>query len=296
MSAIVELDCPSPEAYRLTRPDYEGAFDFHTETGEISTAGATCSYRLDIPDEPIDETVNVIIYGFAGSDAAYRGLATAMTAEQGLPTLSLRLSRFQHPKAAFSFKHLREPIALTSKLVHGAIKQLPVHGFEDRVNLFGHSMGGWIGTELAAHKPDRVKTLTLVGSAGLIDHDVISLAPRMPRLVGRIALDLIRRRPEAVSPQNACDSLRHIIANPFLTTGEMVTVAHCDIREQLRNGIEPRLVVIHPENDELFDAQTVGTSAKEFTNEVYLLDGLGHAAPITHPSDVASSYASVLLR
>lgn len=294
MSAVIELDRQHQEPEMSTRPESEGAFEFYTIHGPASAAGAKCTYQLDVPYEPLDDNVNVIIYGFAGSDAAYRGLAKALTTEQGLPTLSLQLSRFQHPRAALSRKHLMQPTALTSKLVHAAIGKLPTHDMPEKVNLFGHSMGGWIGTELAVHKPHLVNTLTLVGSAGLTEHNILTLGPRFPRLVGQIALDLVKERPNALSLRNLYDSGRHIASNPMLTLGEMITVANCNIRDRLEGGIVPNIVVLHPERDELFDADAVRGQVDGLVDCHFTMPGLGHGAPITHPSETAAHYAAAL--
>jgi pimeloyl-ACP methyl ester carboxylesterase len=262
--------------------------------GEVSVAGATAGFQLDIPDDPVDLTVNVIIYGFAGCDAAYRGLAQAMSQEQGLITLSCHLARLQHPRAALHPVHLKNPTALSSKIIRASIGKLPEYGLSDKVNLFGHSMGGWIGSELAAHKPQLVDKLVLFGSAGLIEHSPLSLAPGIPRLVGRIAFDLATKRPDAIQPRHAIDTLRHVLSNPLLTSGEALTVSRCDIRDTLRAISGPEVAVLHPTDDEFFDSATVEAEAVKITPHVKLLDGLGHGAPITHPSEVAAAYAEML--
>lgn len=262
--------------------------------GEVSVAGTSSTFCLEVPDNPVSETVNVIVYGFAGCDAAYQGLANAMTHEQGLITLTCRLSRFQHPSAALHPSHLTKPTALTSKIVRASIGALPDYGLSDKVNLFGHSMGGWIGAELAEHKPHIVDNLVLFGSAGLIDHSPLTLAPGIPKLLGRIAFDLVTRRPDAVQPKHALDTVKHVLRNPLLTVGEAMAVSMCDIRQILQSIDGPTVAILHPSDDEFFDSNKVVDAASSITPFVRLLGGLGHGAPITHPSEVAESYANIL--
>jgi pimeloyl-ACP methyl ester carboxylesterase len=265
-----------------------------TYQGEIAVAGTTSAFTVEVPENPVDQTVNVIIYGFAGCDAVYRGLAKAMTHEQNLITMTCHLARFQHPKAALHPSHLTKPTALTSKIVRASIGALPDLGLSDHVNLFGHSMGGWIGTELAVHKPHLVDKLTLFGSAGLIDHSPLNLAPAIPKLLGRIAYDLSSRRPDAVRPVNAYETLKHVASNPLLTISEALTVSVCDVRETLQSIDGPALAILHPTDDEFFDSQKVSAEAAKITPYVKLLEGLGHGVPITHPSEVAEAYADML--
>lgn len=289
-----EFEMANTPSANDSSPDIDDLSWIDSFSGEIAVAGTSSTFSLDIPQNPVDKTVNVVIYGFAGCDAAYRGLAKAMTQEQGLITMTCQLSRFQHPKAALHPSHLTKPTALTSKIVRASIGALPNYGLSDRVNLFGHSMGGWIGAELAAHKPHIVDNLVLFGSAGLIDHSPLTLAPGIPKLLGRIAFDLATRRPDAIQPRHAVDTLKHIVSNPVLTVGEAMAVSKCNIRETLQSIDGPTVAVLHPTDDEFFDAGKVAAATASITPHVTLLDGLGHGAPITHPSEVAQAYANML--
>ncbi len=273
----------------------EGVFSSQTIEGEVSIAGTDSQYILEVPDNPIDDTVNVIVYGFAGSEPAYRGLAKAMTEQQGLITLRCKLSRTQKKGASLHPSHLFNPMALSSKIVRGAISALPEHGFDERVNLFGHSMGGYIGTHLAHHKPHLVDRLTLFSSAGLIDHSPRTLAPGVPKLLGRLATDLIKLDEFKPSPKDALHCLKHVIRNPILTIGEMMTVGSCDIRNII-SQLDPsvKLAILQARDDELFDIKEVTSQVANSTDNFRVVNNVGHASPITHPSLVAREYADLL--
>jgi pimeloyl-ACP methyl ester carboxylesterase len=58
----------------------------------------------------------------------------------------------------------RHTSAAYSAVVQGLIDQLAPGA---RVHLLGHSMGGQVSIAVAAHAPERIRSLTLVGAAGL---------------------------------------------------------------------------------------------------------------------------------
>ena len=273
----------------------EGVFSSQTIEGEVPIAGTDSRYILEIPDNPVDDTVNVIVYGFAGSEPAYRGLAKAMAEQQGLITLRCKLSRTQKIGASLHPSHLFNPMALSSKIVRGAIGALPDHGLDEKVNLFGHSMGGYIGTHIAHHKPHLVERLTLFSSAGLIEHSPRTLAPGVPKLLGRLASDILELDEFKPSPGDALHCLKHIVRNPILTLGEMIIVGKCDIRNII-SQLDPsvKLAILQARNDELFDLKEVVSQVANSTDNFRVVDDVGHASPITHPSLIAREYADLL--
>ncbi len=292
----LEIDYNLSSQEEASRPLLkEGFFCTQTIEDEVPIAGSTSQYILEIPEKPINDTVNVIIYGFAGSEPAYRGLARAMSAEQGLITLRCKLSRTQKFEAMMHPSHLFKPTALSSKLVKGAISALPNHGLDSRVNLFGHSMGGFIGTQLANHKPHLIKQLTLFSSAGLVDHSPRTLAPGAPKLVGRLAIDLLKRHEFRPSPIDSLNCLKHIASNPMLTIGEMLVASSCDIRQLIRQ-LDPnvKVAIMQPRNDELFNINQVSAEMAGATDNFRVIDRVGHASPITHPSFIAQEYARLI--
>jgi pimeloyl-ACP methyl ester carboxylesterase len=58
----------------------------------------------------------------------------------------------------------RFTLAAYSAVVRGLIDQVAA---DRRIHLLGHSMGGQISIAVAAHAPERLRSLTLVGAAGL---------------------------------------------------------------------------------------------------------------------------------
>lgn len=276
-------------------PSCEGVFSYQTIEGEVPIAGTNSKFILEIPDDPISDEVNVLVYGFAGSEPAYRGLAKAMASNHGLISLRCDLSRSQSIAAALHPQHLLHASAITSKQIRGAIGELPKYDLNDRVNLFTHSMGGWIGTEFALHKPEYVNQLTLFASAGLTDHSPRSLALGVPQIMGHAMLDLCRRNEFKPSLNDGLNCLKHIIKNPLLSAREAYEVAHCDIRSKINELVlkDIKLAFIQPTDDEFFDADKVLTETNGSMDNFRVIEA-NHLAPIMRPTMVASEYAKLL--
>jgi pimeloyl-ACP methyl ester carboxylesterase len=262
--------------------------------GTAEIAGTTVEYLLEVPENPVSETVNVLVYGFAGSEPAYRGLAHAIS-DDGYITLRCRLPRNQSLPATMHPKHLFKPTAISSKSVLGAIKKLPEHGLPKKANLFGHSLGGWVATELAIHKPDVVDNLVLLSSAGLIEHSPSYFVPKLPRFIGKTAIDIIKQKPFSTSLTDVKDALGHIMINPVLTAREAIAVAHCDIRKRL-DLLNPNvhLAILQLEEDEFFDSVEVASEVAGKTDNFRIIPDLGHSAPVTHPKETAQAYIKLL--
>ena len=83
----------------------------------------------------------------------------------------------------------------------------------ERVHLVGHSMGGAIAVSLAARRPERVATLTLIAPAGLgpeINGDFIDGFVRASRRKERVeALHLLVHDPALVSRAMVEELLRY---------------------------------------------------------------------------------------
>lgn len=71
----------------------------------------------------------------------------------------------------------------------------------DRVDLVGHSMGGYIGIRYALHRPDRVRTLTLPGSVPALPG---TTPPRELRLM---AIPVLGRLIERLQPSGEAGAL-----------------------------------------------------------------------------------------
>ncbi len=80
----------------------------------------------------------------------------------------------------------RHTVGAYSAVVRGLIDQLAP---DERVHLLGHSMGGQISIAVTGHAPERIRSLTLVGAAGLPWREAVWRIPL------RAALDRCNYQP-----------------------------------------------------------------------------------------------------
>lgn len=264
---------------------------FATEVHPPRTAhigGAAVKYTVEEPETIIDEVPLVFIQGFMGPELVYQDMRHA-TAQRGRVSVTIGRAGFQHPKATFSLNHLLAPQRLTSQSPYAVIKEL---GY-DKVDAVCHSMGGPIGANLADRKPERFRSLILLGSAGLTGHSVFSLAQRLPYA----AAEITRGMPELIRRYGL--SSAHAMAdyfyrNPLRPPFEALDVSRQDIRQTI-----PRLEEEHGVRvgvgafvkDCFFDEQImrdeVGATVSHFVDiEAELA---GHIAPQLQPEIVGSA-------
>lgn len=86
----------------------------------------------------------------------------------------------------------------------------------DRVHLVGHSLGGAVASTVAARRPDRVRSLTLIAPAGL---------------GGPVDLDFLDRFPEADDPAVMEPLLHRLVSRPRLINRHMVARAIDQLRK-----------------------------------------------------------------
>jgi pimeloyl-ACP methyl ester carboxylesterase len=110
----------------------------------------------------------------------------------------------------------------------------------DRFHLVGHSMGGYISADLAAHFPQRVERLVLV--------DAAAVPIRQP--LARSALQLasaVSYLPADFLPVLVTDSIK---AGPLTLFSAIREILSSDITEKLAN-IQADLLIVWGENDTL---------------------------------------------
>ncbi|MBV8401756.1 MAG: acetoin dehydrogenase dihydrolipoyllysine-residue acetyltransferase subunit, partial [Acetobacteraceae bacterium] len=119
----------------------------------------------------------------------------------------------------------------------------------ERAHLVGHSMGGAVALELAAHSPDKVASVTVICPAGL--------GPE-------ISMEFINGFIEANRRKKMEPVLRLLVANPDLVTGEMIE----DVLKFKRlDGVDSALKKLR---DNLFAG---GRQASVLTDEIAALRG-----------------------
>ena len=262
---------------------------------------------------PAGSGTAVYVHGLGGSSTNWTDLAGLLSGY--LDGVALDLHGFgwsdPAPRGNYSLSmHGRTVMRLIERLDRG-----PVH-------LFGNSMGGAIAILLAAHRPDLVRTLTLVSPA------VPDLRPRtgsdtlMPLLLMPGASRLIERRLASMDP---AERIRQVLelcyGDPSLVPPGRLAEAAQDARKRvnqpwamtafarsLRGLVEAYLpgpqslwrvaanivaptLIVWGDRDRLVNVAMAPRTAEAIPDaRLLVLPGVGHVAQMEDPTSVARAF------
>lgn len=202
----------------------------------------------------------------------------------------------------------------------GAVASLITRSGRGPVHLAGNSLGGAVCTRLAAHRPDLIRTLTLISPAlpdlwpRVIPARVSAL--RIPgfgrwmiRRTGKIPA---RRRVEVilhdvyfdagtVHPDRIAEEVAEVEREDALGYASEVLLSSAKdlISEYFRRGptslwrdaaqITAGTLVVYGSHDRLVDPRMAGRAARAFpSGRVVVLPRTGHVAQMERPADVAA--------
>jgi pimeloyl-ACP methyl ester carboxylesterase len=190
--------------------------------------GKTRIYLRETPGPHASADAAVFLHGLAGSGSNWTDMAGLLAIR--LRGLALDLPGFGHSEPPVRFDYTRQAHA------HVVIRFLEQLG-GTAVHLFGNSFGAAVAIEVAACRPDLVRTLTLISPAipdRRLDLRRVS-DPRIPLaylpLIGRRA----RRQLAAQTPRERCESLMRLcFADPSSVPPHRVDEAIEEFREHAR--------------------------------------------------------------
>lgn len=168
-----------------------------------------------------------------------------------------------------------------------------------QANLVGFSLGAYLSVEYALAHPDRVKSLTIIGSAGkkLGDKEKATRERIIPQLEKNHYTGMTQMRlREIVAPEHMDDaSIIDVIQAMAVDLGKEVllaqfrsTIERPDLMERVRELRCP-VLVIGSELDKLVPADDVRELAANCPNaQLHLLSqGAGHMMPLEAPQTLA---------
>jgi pyruvate dehydrogenase E2 component (dihydrolipoamide acetyltransferase) len=221
-----------------------------------------------------DEAV-VLLHGFGGDLENWMFAAPALAAERTVYALDL-------PGHGGSTKAVGagDPDTLAT-----AVEQFLDAQHLERAHLVGHSLGGLVAATLALRDPGRVRSLTLVASAGLgpeINHDYIEgfIAAKSRRELKPV-LQLLFADPSQVTRQLVDDVLKHkridgvdealraIAGQVFAPEGQRVLVA-----ERL-SALDVPILAVWGAQDRIIPAAHAENLPA--TADVHVLEEAGHS-------------------
>lgn len=127
----------------------------------------------------------VLIHGFFLTSAMWWAQVAGLTSDFTVYAVDM----LGQPGAGVQSKSMRTP-ADSARSIDAVLAGLGLRG----VHLVGHSYGGWLTTHMAARKPDRLSTVTLVDPA----HTVARLSARFWR-----SLLVVMTRPRSTQAERA---------------------------------------------------------------------------------------------
>ena len=196
------------------------------------------------------------------------------------------------------------------------------HEVGQPVHLFGNSLGGAIAVQLAARRPDLVRTLTLISPAlpdlrprrasahlpviavpGLGERLVERYVQSDPRARVQATIDACVAKPERISPQRIQEAIDEVAQRDHLTYADDAVLRSLRglLRSYLdRSGERPwklaervtaPTLAIYGQRDGLVDARSADRITKHFReSRVVILADCGHVAQMEHPDWVVRAW------
>lgn len=257
----------------------------------IVTHDAKTRYSLEEPVDPSDVSDSVpilIVPGYGGVKPAYRRQREALV-QHGRRVVTVRPIRDLGPTGALDLRHVLSPARLHSQTVYGIAKDVERRYEEPIVDLFGHSLGGLIAVKFAQKHPHRVRSVTLVSSAGVEDHNTLTMLLRVPKIVRHEVLSQIPTFRTDNEAKMLLEGLHYFLANPSRTGAEALVAANCNIKKivkelECEHGIP--VSFIQPYDDNFFNHDRSVRAAKQLNDRVFSVEG-NHFAPQQVPEAVA---------
>jgi pimeloyl-ACP methyl ester carboxylesterase len=246
----------------------------------------------------------VLLHGFGASAYSWRHVTAALASEYELIAIDLNgFGYTERPRSAAAYT-----VAGQLALVLGVMDALGV----DSAHLAGHSYGGALATHLAWRRPERVRSLILVDSAGA----AYPWERRNSSAANR-PLTYLFVRTRAIKRDAVVSGLEGSFADDSRITPGLVDAYHERVRiegvSRAFRGLtvptsEPRelpdlarldlpALLVWGAEDELTVPQA-GREAAELLPqaEFHLLDGVGHIPPEESPDELAELMRAFLAR
>jgi pimeloyl-ACP methyl ester carboxylesterase len=220
----------------------------------------------------------------------------------------VRLFAPAHPGCNTSEEH--EEIDTIEDVVFHYLQVIDALGF-DRLHLAGASIGGWIAAEIAIRIPERVRSLALIGAAGLFvpQHPIADVFMMVqPRNGGDYAdfrrtlfsqadtAEALEMFPDGRMPVER-ELLRYRMFRFASRIGFTPPYLHDrKLRDRLHRYGGPA-VVVAGERDNLVPTAHARTYAQVLRNaELHLLAGAGNSVAVEMPNEVAAAVLSCVDR
>lgn len=260
--------------------------------GYARIADAVTHYTITEPhpDDVEDPTGILIVNGFGGIKEAYTDLDTTF-ALNGRRSISFKPIRKQGYRGRLDIRHRVNPLKLHSQGAYAVMRAVQEeHGIE-QFDVAGHSLGGVAGTDVARHHPNLVRSLILMGSAGLEDHNLSVMATRIPNFLKDELMPALPILRERHGSSTIVKEFEYLLESPSRTLTEMIAVSRADITNRVRlvGQLGVKTAALQFNEDRLFFTENVRTKSAWAFDEFRVYPDMfaGHIAPQIDPEGVA---------
>lgn len=268
---------------------------FEKATGHIEVAGSRVPFTIEQPDwrhfgsDAISDDVIVYLSGWIESEELLRPLRHA-TAQLGMAAVTIEQPRYMRPDKVLRAPNLRvENVATIAK---GLTDMYPA------VHLAGHSLGGTEAVRVASEHDVDIKTLTLLGSAGLIATDNFSqVAPRVFEEIVKEELDALKSGVFS-SSRFAAKSLLVAVRNLALAANEGIAAATHYVGRHVSPLQDEGIIVanVMADEDRIFPFHQVIASTQNISFDVERVFSESCHNFTTHrPNEVAQFVCNVVV-
>jgi pimeloyl-ACP methyl ester carboxylesterase len=232
----------------------------------------------------------VLLHGIAGDHTMWNPVAGDLAKDHRILAPDLRghgKTPFP-PGSSMAFPELADDVLAMMDREH-----------VDRAHLVGLSAGGFLALTIALSHPDRVRSVTLVSSAGQCDRHTRSIGERWVTTYREEGYDafILRLLKDLYYPDwienhmEVADRLREALAHADLTAAMAwaESIRTFDTRGRL-GGLRAPLFVIQGMDDQVVDASHARLLRQTIQGtEVRLLAQTGHMVPVERPTETAEA-------
>lgn len=290
------LEAPLPEPYPAT---------------EFVVGEQSLTLRLD--PRPQGREPALMIHGLGGSSLNWTDLLLAMRDDVDAVAVDLPGFGFSDPPVDGDYT-----LPAQARIMADLIRKRG----EGPVHLFGNSLGGAIGLQVAARHPDVVRSLTLISPAlpqytaqrGSVHLPVLSVPGIGERLMDRFrratpqfraqaSIDNCFADPSRMHPQRLAEAVEEVrrrdemdySASAFLQSLRALLASYRDTSAErpwrLAEQVVCPTLVIHGRQDRLVDSRAAHRVNRHFADaSVIVLPESGHVAQMEHPDWVAAHW------
>lgn len=260
----------------------------------------TANYTLELPlDYVSSEVIDVNVNGLAAAKPSYRRVREA-SAQLGKPSVSLAARQnlpaidLLAPRGIFDTERYRQ------EAVSATLDDIQKHFGDDILfRLKGHSTGGRTSVAVAEDSPERIESVTLVNSAGLVEGQTIK--DYIARLKGFYDHEVVPNwdtlRHDFSHPKVLADFVWYNFGNTLRTGVEAVSISNADIRSRVvqLGDLGVKVAIMDALADRLTPntsvASTLGMLVDHYSMHPH--PEVGHLGPQVHALEVAMEYHAI---